>query len=85
MSEFIKDKKKDLLTWIKNCENKFNEGNKEYDEETNDFFRKIYEDSENIRKYFFDNYLHVRVRAFLQAHTFESHRQDSAFEKREGR
>ena len=49
--------KRDLLTWIKDCENKIDERNIESDENKREFFQKIYDDSEHMRKYFFDNYL----------------------------
>ena len=56
MADFL-NKKKDLLTWIKDCESKFDEKNYDLDEDKKDFFKKIYEDSNHIRKYFFENYL----------------------------
>ena len=57
MSEFMKNKKRNLLAWIKDCENNFDERNTEFDKDKKYYFKKIYEDTNHIRKYFFDNYL----------------------------
>ena len=58
MSEFINVYKRlDLLKWVKNFEEKVDQeiigSNKEKKEE----LKKIYQENDNIRKYYFDNYL----------------------------
>ena len=58
MYEYAKeDKRRDLLSWIKDYETKFDEKHKDIDSDRKEFFEKVYEDSDNIRKYFFDHYL----------------------------
>ena len=55
---FEKWKNKDLLTWIKDYEDKFIfENNKEFNNDKKEFFEKVYKNSKNIRNYFYNNYL----------------------------
>ena len=58
MTEFLKkDRKRDLLTWIQNYEKKKDEKMTESNEEQRNIFEKVYKNSDDIRKFFFDNYL----------------------------
>ena len=55
---FEKWKNKDLSTWIKDYENKFNNfENMDYDDDKKEILEQVYKGSKNIRKYFYNNYL----------------------------
>ena len=56
MSEII-DKKRDLLSWIKDYEKKIEEKYIESDDERKNIFQNVYEKNDKIRKFFFDDYL----------------------------
>ena len=54
---FERWKNKDLLTWIKDYEEKFYADNEELNNDKKQFFDQVYKGSENIRSYFYNNYL----------------------------
>ena len=54
---FEKWKNKDLITWIKDYEQKFYKDMEDSNNEKKEFFEKIYNGTKNIRNYFYNNYL----------------------------